>query len=188
MDISEYWATLLSIIVSLGLADLLINFHRLISERRRVVWDPLPLLWAIITLLFLFNYWWAVAANLDGSRNAQVAAHFVLLAVQPIVLFLMAASVLPRVMPADGRLDMQAAWANGRAVFLSLFALNQCVTWMTITVARGGIDWDFPAFVRTTTLVLLLIALLTKSRRLEWIVVLCVLSLVVWRLVTQAVR
>ena len=56
MGVTEYWATLLSIIIGLGIADLLMNFHRLIHERRRVVWDPLPLTWAAVCLLWLFAY------------------------------------------------------------------------------------------------------------------------------------
>jgi hypothetical protein len=94
MDTNGYWPTLDSIILGLGVADLLVNLHRLIEARRRVTWDPLPLLWAVVVLLWLFNYWWAVATNLDGSQNARVVADFVLLAIPPIILFLMAASVL----------------------------------------------------------------------------------------------
>jgi hypothetical protein len=31
-DISGYWATLVSIIIGLGLADVLVNFHRLLAD------------------------------------------------------------------------------------------------------------------------------------------------------------
>ena len=49
MEIGGYWATFVSIIMGLGLADLLMNFHRLLHERKRVDWDALPLVWAAIT-------------------------------------------------------------------------------------------------------------------------------------------
>lgn len=187
VDITEYWATLVSIIIGLGVADLLMNFHRLIHDRRRVAWDALPLLWAVVCLLWLFNYWWAVATNLDGSRNARVAVEFVLLAIAPIVLFLMAASALPRAMPAEGRLDMRAEWATSRGVFFALFALNQSIAWVNAIAARGFV-WDVAAIARTVVLALALTALLVRSRRLEWSAALLTLALVIWRMSQQAVR
>ena len=57
---TEHWATLVSIIIGLGIADLLVNLHRLIHAGKRVDWDALPLVWATVALLWLFNYWWAV--------------------------------------------------------------------------------------------------------------------------------
>ena len=53
MDITEYWATFVSIILGLGVADLLVNLHRLIHARTRVRWDALPLLGIGPILLFL---------------------------------------------------------------------------------------------------------------------------------------
>jgi hypothetical protein len=116
MDITEYWATLVSIIIGLGLADLLVNLHRLIHDRKRVRWDPLPLLWAGITFLLLFNHWWAIAMNLDGSQDARVVSEFVLLATSSILLFLMCASVLPRALWAS---SICAVSGRSRAVFFS---------------------------------------------------------------------
>jgi hypothetical protein len=187
MDITEYWATLVSIIIGLGIADLLVNLQRLIHERNRVEWHALPLVWALIALLWLFNYWWAVSANIDGSRDATVVGHFVLLAIPPILLFLMSASVLPRSMPQEGRLDMRVEWASTRTVFLTLFALNQVAAWVVVILARGGLVWDTASTTRTGTLVLLLLALRFKSRNFEWFVVACILLLAVARLSTQAV-
>jgi hypothetical protein len=188
VDIAEYWATLVSIIVGLGIADLLMNFHRLIHERRRVTWDPLPLLWAALALLWLFNYWWGVATNLDGSRGAHVAMDYVMLAIAPIVQFLMAASVLPRAMPAEGKLDMRAEWAANRGVFLALLILNQTIAWVGITAWRGAIVWDVAAITRTLVLVLATLVFFVKSRRLEWAAVLIILTAGIWRMSLQAVQ
>jgi hypothetical protein len=188
MDINGYWPTLVSIILGLGVADLLGNLHRLIDARKHVVWDPLPLLWAVTVLLWLFNYWWAVATNLDGSQNARVVGDFVLLASPPIILFLMAASVLPHAASAEGRFDMRTDWVDRRSVFLTLFALNQSVTWVTVAITRHSISWDMASLLRTIALLLVLLALFLKSRRLEWIVALAILALVVLRLSMQTVR
>ena len=187
MDITEYWATLVSIIVGLGVADLLVNFHRLIHDRERVRWDPLPLVWAFSTLLLLFNFWWAVAMNLDGSRDARVVGEFVLLAISPILLFLMCASVLPRALPADGPLDMRAEWAKSRRFFLLTFWIRQICTGVIAAVALDGLVWNQAMIARTAIWALLTATLLTPSRRVEWAVALGVLAMLLWRISSQSV-
>ena len=188
MDLTEYWATLVSIVIGLGIADLLLNLLRLIHERRRIEWDALPLVWAVIALGWTSNYWWAVAANLDGSRDAQVAGAFTLLLIQPILLFMMAASVLPRAMPAEGRLNMRAEWASSRQIFLILFAINQIATWIRILLVRQEVTWDTASITRTLTLGVLLVLLFTKDRRVEWGGAVAILALLSFRLATQSLR
>ena len=99
------------------------NFHRLLHERKRVGWDALPLVWAVIVLLWIINFWWAVAANLTRRSETRVVIEFAFAVVPPIMLFLVAASLLPRAMPAEGRLEMRAEWQKARGLFLMLAAL-----------------------------------------------------------------
>lgn len=188
MDVTEYWATLISIVVGVGLADLLINLLRLIHERKRIDWDALPLMWALVTLAWTLNYWWGVAANLDGSRGVTVVAGFALLLVQPIMLFMMSASVLPRAMPAEGRLNMRQAWTDVRLTFLAFFALNQIVTWIRVLANGQAASWDFADTARTAALAILVGLLFAKDRRVEWVGVLAIFGLVAFRLATQPVR
>jgi hypothetical protein len=187
MDVSGYWSTLVSIILGLAVADLLVNLHRLIDHRKHVEWDRLPLIWTLIVLLWLFNYWWAVATNLDGSRDATVVGHFVLLALPPIMLFLMAASVLPHASLTEAKFSMRADWADRRNVFFTFFAINQFVTWIIATM-HHSLSWDTASSMRTAAFLLILSTLYFKSRRLEWIVAIALLALVVVRLSTQPVR
>lgn len=188
MDLTEYWATLVSIVVGLGVADLLLNLLRLIHERRRVDWDALPLVWTIIALGWIINYWWGVAANLDGSRDAQVVGAFALLIIQPILLFMMSASVLPRVMPADGRLSMRVEWASARQVFIVLFIINQVATWARVLAVRQEVVWDVASITRTITLGVLIALFFVRDRRFEWAGALVILALLSFRLATQPVR
>ena len=187
MDIGGYWATFVSIILGVAVADLLINFHRLLHERKRVDWDALPLVWAVVALLWIVNYWWAVAGNLTRWSDLRVVIEFAFAAIPPIMLFLMAASLLPRAIPVDGRLDMRAEWQKARGLFLTLAALYQCLAWINVTLASGALVWDFVAIVRVVFLVTLVAALMLKDRRADWaagLIVLCVLS---WRLSVQPV-
>lgn len=187
MDIGGYWATFVSIVLGLGLADLLMNFHRLLHERKRVDWDVLPLAWAVIALLWIVNYWWAVAANLTGWNEARVVLELAIAALPPVLLFLIAASLLPRAMPADGRLAMRAEWEKTRGLFLALAVIYQCLAWVNITLASGALVWDFITLVRAVTLAALVLALVVKDRRADWAAALVILVLVVWRLGVQPV-
>jgi hypothetical protein len=187
-NMTEHWTTLVSIIIGLGIADLLVNLHRLIHARKRVEWDVLPLVWASVALLWLFNYWWAVGAGLDGSRDVRVVGHYVLLAIPPILLFLMSASVLPRGMPDAGQLDMRAEWSKSRDVFLTIFALNQAATWLVVIAAHGAIVLDFASLVRTVALLVAVAALFLKSRQFEWCAAIVIIVVAVSRLSTQVVR
>lgn len=187
MDIGGYWATFVSIVLGLGLADLLMNFHRLLHERKRVHWDALPLTWAVIALLWIINYWWAVAANLTSWSSTRVVIEFAFAAIAPILLVLMAAGLLPRAMPAEGRLDMRAEWQEARGLFLTLAVLYQCLAWVNITLASGALVWDFITLVRAITLAALVVAMLLKDRRADLAAAMVIFVMVVWRLSVQAV-
>jgi hypothetical protein len=117
-----------------------------------------------------------------------MAGGFVLLAIPPILLFVMSTSALPRRVPERGTISMRDEWAVNRTVFLAALGLNQLATWMVVLFARGAFVFDFPAILRTTTLGLAAAMLLGKSRRFEWVAALVILSLGIARLATQAVR
>lgn len=187
MDIGGYWATFVSIVVGLGLADLLMNCHRLLHERKRVDWDALPLVWAVVTLLWIINYWWAIAANLTGWAHTRVVLEFVAGAVPPILLFLIAASLLPRAMPAEGRLEMSAEWRKARGLFLTLSTLYHSLAWITVTLASGELVWNFVTLVRGVTLAGLVLALVLNDRRMDWAAALVILVMLTWRLAMQPV-
>lgn len=188
MDLSQHWETLVSIILGIALADVLMHLHELIHARSRVEWDPLPLVWTTIGVLWLFNYWWAVGLGLDGAPNVHVAGGFVLLAIPPILLFVMSTSALPRKVPDKGVISLRDEWAKNRSVFLPVLGLNQLAAWVVVSYARAGIVFDFPALLRTITLALVVVMLLMKSRRFEWFAALVILSLGVARISTQVVR
>jgi hypothetical protein len=188
MDLSQHWETLVSIIMGLAIADVLVHVQGLIHARSRVRWDPLPLLWATTGLLWVFNYWWAVGAGLDGSQNVDVAGGFVLLAIPPVLLFVMSTSALPRHVPAHGPVNLREEWETNRPVFMVAFGLNQICAWIAIRFARGAFIFDFPALLRTTTLALVVLMLLYRSRRFEWFAAIVIISLCIARLSTQTVR
>ena len=70
----EYLITLVSIIVGLGLTDLVQSFRELVRPGRPVRWHWLPLAWAAIVFLLVLQVWWQAFRFLRDDALAHVAA------------------------------------------------------------------------------------------------------------------
>ena len=66
--------TLVSIVVGLGLTELLLTFYQLFRARRRVEWDALPLAWAALLLIVVVNYWWGIRAIMAQASGWTTGA------------------------------------------------------------------------------------------------------------------
>jgi hypothetical protein len=186
MDITTHLVTLISIIIGIGLTEMLGNLHRLIRNRSRVKWDWLPVAWAAVLFLLVINYWWSIYLGVSGLGQTSNAAEFGLILVPPILLFLTTASVLPH-FGGDSEWDMRRHYGEQRQTFIVTFALYQCSTWATASVI-GTLGWNVISLVRAIILVLLLFSLLLNKRRLDWAVVLAIFAILAFRLTTQALR
>jgi hypothetical protein len=93
VDSFSYLAVLLSIVLGLGLTQLLTAAGRLIRHRDRIRVAWLPLLWAAILLLIYVQVWWSMY-GLRFRQNWSFLDFTVVLA-QTATLYVMAAVVLP---------------------------------------------------------------------------------------------
>jgi len=93
MDQFSYLTVLISIILGLGITQLLSGLGRLLQARRnvRLYWPALA--WVGILLVVHVQTWWAMF----GLRSFQnwTFVSFLLVLLQPIVLYLLSALVLP---------------------------------------------------------------------------------------------
>lgn len=186
MDITTHLVTLISIVIGIGLTEMLGNLHRLIRNRRRVTWDWLPVTWSVVLLLLVVNYWWSIYLGVSGLGQTSNAAEFGLILIPPILLFLTTASVLPN-FDAGSEWDMRRQYDEHRRTFIVTFALYQCSTWATAT-AVGTLGWNLISVVRAAILMMLLLSLLLGRRRWDWAAVAVILAILVFRLTTQALR
>lgn len=186
MDIVAHSTTLISIIIGLGLTEMFGNLHRLIRNRSRVTWDWLPVAWAAALLIFVVNYWWSIFLGATGSVQANNAAELGSIMVSPILLFLTTASVLPNFDP-DSEWDMRRHYEAQRSVFILTLALYQVSTWAT-AILIGTFGWNFISVVRGINLTLLFAMLMVNKRRWDWVGVLVIMALLIFRLTTQVVR
>ena len=186
MDITAHSVTLISIIVGLGVTEMFGDLHRLIRNRTRVTWDWLPVVWAATLLILVINYWWGIYLGVSGIAQSRNAAEFGLTLVPPILLFLTTASVLPAFDPSE-EWDMHRHYDMQRKTFIVTFALYQCSNWVTAMVV-GTFGWNVISVIRAIILLLLVAMLVIGKRRWDWIGVLAILAVLIYRLTTQGVK
>ena len=115
-DEFQYLTVLVSIILGLGVTQLLTGVGRLIQarERVRVYWPAL--LWVGLLLLIHVQSWWAMFEMRD--HQAWTFLKFLVVLFHPISLYLMAALVLPDVAEATGGAAGNGAARGGRVLDL----------------------------------------------------------------------
>lgn len=107
-----------SIVIGLGVADILVSLHRLLRARAQVRWDWAALVVAFLVLLTIVQMWWTIAQ--PGAGPVTIGA-FLPMLVELILLFLLASAVLPDSVSPEG-VDLKAYYdANGGYIW-ALFA------------------------------------------------------------------
>lgn len=177
--------TLISIIVGLGLTELLLTFYQLFRARRRVEWDALPLAWAVLLMVAVVNYWWGIRAVM-GAASGWTSADFMLVMISPVFLFLACAAALPRIEPGT-RLDMKVAYAEERMAFLLFLFGYQGGNWI-LDVAGLSASAPIVFATRGTASAAVVVALLARSRKWDWAALAVIAAAFAVRLVTQLVR
>jgi hypothetical protein len=131
----EYLAAFITIVLGLALADLLVSLHRLLRERRRIIWRPLPLLLALFVFLGLLTFFFSVW---DMTRWKEIT-YFGLLwqMVGTVPIFLAACAVLPDDVP-KGRLDLDQFYFDERRYVLWLIAAGTMIGIVDVTFT----GWD----------------------------------------------
>ena len=98
MDAFAYLSVLISIILGLAVQQVLQGYRALIMSRRRIRFYAPPLIWSVLILMMVAQNWWG-SFGLSG-RTEWSFALFATILVQTILLYMMAAIVLPDI-PAD---------------------------------------------------------------------------------------
>jgi hypothetical protein len=161
----EHLAVLISIVLGLGITQLLTNVHRLVQARRRVRLYWAPVLWAALLFIAAIEWWWAAFALRQNARWTNFF-YFLFVLLSPVCLFLAAAFVLPE---GDGdeakAIDLRAYYYENRGAFFTMLAASPA-----LDAVRRGLEagrWtDFGAVSNAFSAVLL--ASLAFSRRAAW--------------------
>jgi hypothetical protein len=185
MSLAEHLVIIVSIIVGLGLTDLLANLHRLIRDRKRVCWDALPLAWAFVAFLLVINFWWGVYLGATGITRVTSAGTFLILLALPMVLYLVCASVLPGTVPASG-LDLRLVYFEERRYFFALLVLYLLTTAIVTYYATGPQEWTKLLLMRATVIAGIVPLMWTRALWYHWAAAVLVAGSMIFRLFTQA--
>lgn len=121
MDAFAHLSVLISIVLGLGITNLLMGLARVVQMRGRVkVYWP-TIVWALVLLLLHVQTWW----SMFGLRTVETWTFvaFGLTLMQPILLFFLSALVLPD-FDRDEALDLRANYfAQARWFFGIILAL-----------------------------------------------------------------
>ena len=187
MDIREHSITLVSVIVGLGLTELLANLNRLIRARREVRWHALPLLWAAVCLILVVNLWWGIYLGAIGIANPTNAAQFLLYLFVPVLLYLVCAAALPEPGP-HGPTDLRARYYEGSRYFSVLLFAYVAATMGQAYLAQGGVDLSVTTLLRLGILVVLLPLVWVRHPGYHWFAAVFMLGILALRMTTQVLH
>ena len=139
MDAFGYLSVLLSIIVGLGLAQVLTAMGRLIRHRENVVFDWLPLLWAGVMLIVFVQVWWSMFGM--RTRTDWSFVSFLLVLAQCCTLYMMAAVVLPEQVE-ERAVDLAAHYQRQHRWFFGFFLATLVISVIKDLVING--HWPTP--------------------------------------------
>ncbi|WP_374473679.1 hypothetical protein [Arenimonas sp.] len=128
----EYLGVFISIILGLGITQLLASFAGVLRDRHLLRLDDTPLAWAAMLVLLHVQTWWALFELRDIA--SWTFLQFAVVLLQPALLFLLSALVLP---PPGARLDLGANFAAHRRWFFGLMLALVAASLAKDLVLRG---------------------------------------------------
>jgi hypothetical protein len=188
MDIGEHSVTLVSVIVGLGLTELLGNLNRLIRARREVRWYALPLLWAVVCLLLVVNLWWGIYLGAIGIARPSNAAAFLWYLCVPVLLYLVCAAALPERTPGIVT-DLRSSYFATSRYFSVLLVAYVAATLVQAYLGTGSADWSVTTMLlRFGILAVLLPLVWVRTAWYHWFAVVFMLVILALRTTTQTLR
>jgi hypothetical protein len=180
----EYALGLVSILMSLALADIVLSFHRLLRHARTVKWDGRVLLAAALVILEIIRIWFAQWALRDYDVALGFPVYCALFG-HILLLVLTAVACLPDEV-GEG-CDLGAFHDRNRRYFWGAFAASQLAYFCLWLVFGGGQDsvggpvgpMDWVRMLAPLFAFLLLAAV--RARWLDYLVPAAVIVFYVWR-------
>ena len=185
MTAFEFLTVAVSIILALGVTQLLTAVVRLIERREEVVWDWITVTWAIVILVSHLQFWWAVFGLRALPQWSFIA--FTMLMGEAFFLFLAASLVLPRAgSGADADLAahflQNGRWAVLAIIFYGAFGWISDFILFELPLLSG---WNA---LRLITVGVLLWVFRSESRRVHAIgTIFFVVAVVYWMVPTLSV-
>jgi hypothetical protein len=167
MDAFSYLSVPLSIILGLGLTQLLTAVGRIIRHRDRVRFDWLPLLWALVLLVIFVQVWW----SMFGLRlhRAWTFFEFLVVLTQTGTLYLMAAVALPE-QAEEGGVDLRAHYQQQHRWFFGFLLATLAVSVLKDFVINRSLPDPLNLGFHFVLAAICVAAMVVRGRRFQEIV------------------
>lgn len=167
-----------SIILGVGITDELMSLHRILRARRRIRWDWAVPAVALLVLLTIVQIWWSTQ-DLSRQYGPLTIGAYLPLIVELVLLFLLAAAVLPDDVPAEG-LDLKAYYQENGSYIWTLYSAAlgwiSVARWLGDVQARSSVGAFLDHFAGDLIVLALMVSLIFVRRRWWHAVGLLVLS------------
>lgn len=162
MGAFDYLSVMVSIVLGLGVAQLLATLGVIIRERDHIKPYWLTVLWIGMLLLIHVQTWWAMFGMSDHQGWSFPA--FFLMLLQPILLYLVSSLLTPNL---DRETDMIAAFERQSRVFFSLFGAILVVSILKDVVIDRQLPETPNLVAHGVFMALSVIAAVTRRRRVH---------------------
>ncbi len=184
MDAFDYLSVLISIILGLGITQILSGLGRLLNVRARVRWYGPAVAWAALLLLIHVQTWWAMF-GLRTQATWSFGAFLIVLSL-PIFLYLMAALALPDA-GGEAPIDLKANYYAHARWFFGLALLVVLASLLRPVVLGHAFRLDADHLIQLVFFAGCAGALLTRRPRYhEWLAGVCAVLLVLYATVLFA--
>jgi len=164
MDAFSYLSVLLSIIIGLGLTQLLTAAGLLIRHRDRVTADWLPLAWAAALFVIFVQVWWSMF-GLRMYRDWTFFA-FLLVLSQTASLYMMAAVALPDTV-ADAGVRLAEHYERQRRWFFGFFLLTLTISIVKDLVLNGSLPNAINVSFHALEALVCVVGITARRRRIQ---------------------
>jgi hypothetical protein len=164
MDSFSYLSVFISLILGLGVTHLLTGVAAIIRSRRELkIWWPTPL-WIATTFLIQVQTWWAMF-TLRTVEHWSFAA-FLIILLQPVAIFMMAALIVPRTV--DGRtIDLRDEYFREFRWFFSALLIALGASLAKNLVLTGSLPQPINLAAHLLFIAIATAALVSRSARIQ---------------------
>ena len=173
-DQLNYLLTFISILVGLGMTNLLHILHLMLKARKRITWSWVPMLWAFLAFESLIIMWFNLKIELT-SFYSESALGLLLFLIPTVCHLLFVMAVIPDKIPKE-KFDLKSWYFSQTNYMFSLLIVMMILLFINRVVAN-----KVPIYAFVTNLIFIALTILlsrSKNYTLHGIVVILVLILI----------
>ena len=140
-DQFNYLLTFISVLVGLGMTNLLHSFHLMLKARKRISWNWIPLTWAFIAFESLIIMWFNLKVELT-SFFSESAIGLLLFLVPTVCHLLFVMAVIPDKIPKE-KFDLKSWYFSQTNYMFSLLIVMMVLLFINRVVANKVSTFDF---------------------------------------------